>query len=47
MNTSSSKIKHGYWSFRGMGQISRLLLAYTEADWEDIQYSDQWHGKDK
>ena len=22
-------------------------MAYTEADWEDVKYSDQWHGKDK
>ena len=23
----------GYWGFRGLGQVSRLLLAYTKANW--------------
>lgn len=26
-------IKLGYWAVRGKGQVSRLLLAYTEANW--------------
>lgn len=32
------QIKLGYWKVRGRAQISRLLLAYTEADWVDVQY---------
>lgn len=42
-------IKLGYWKIRGRGQIPRLLLSYTGATWEDVQYTgpDQWFGKDK
>lgn len=31
-------IKFGYWKTRGLGQVSRLLLAYTGQDFEEIQY---------
>lgn len=27
-----NQIKFGYWGIRGQGQVSRLLLAYTETD---------------
>lgn len=45
----ADKVVHGYWGVRGAGQISRLLLAYTGAVWEDVKYTspDQWFGKDK
>lgn len=45
----AEKIKLGYWGIRGAGQVSRLLLAYTKADWENIAYADpnEWFGKDK
>ena len=45
----ADKITHGYWGIRGAGQVSRLLLAYTGAVWEDVKYTspDQWFGKDK
>ncbi len=45
----ADKVVHGYWGARGNGQISRLLLAYTGAVWEDVKYTspDQWFGKDK
>lgn len=44
-----SKVTLGYWYVRGRAQIPRLLLAYTEADWEDVQYTkpEEWFGKDK
>ena len=44
-----SKVRLGYWYVRGRGQIPRLLLAYTEADWEDVHYTkpEDWFGKDK
>jgi len=34
---------------RGRGQVPRLLLAYTGAVWQDVQYTqpDQWFGADK
>ncbi len=35
----NNKIKLGYWAIRGRGQIARLLLEYTHADWEDVQYT--------
>lgn len=43
------KITLGYWGIRGLGQVPRLLLAYTEADWEDVKYTspEDWFGKDK
>lgn len=44
-----SKVTLGYWGIRGRAQIPRLLLAYTEAQWEDVQYTkpEEWFGKDK
>jgi glutathione S-transferase len=44
-----SKITLGYWKSRGRAQVPRLLLSYTGASWEDVQYSqsEQWFGKDK
>lgn len=35
----NNKIRLGYWAIRGRGQIARLLLEYTHADWEDVQYT--------
>ncbi len=45
----ANNIKLGYWGIRGRGQILRLALAYTEAQWENVAYTDpaQWFGKDK
>jgi glutathione S-transferase len=39
---------HGYWPVRGLGQISRLLLAYSGLKWRDVIYTsgEQW-AKDK
>lgn len=36
----------GYWSLRGRGQVLRLLLAFTGADWEDKVYTgpEKWFG---
>lgn len=44
-----NKVTLGYWRIRGRGQIPRLLLAYTGAVWEDVQYTSpvQWFGGDK
>lgn len=47
-----SKVILGYWNFRGYGQVARLLLAYTEANWEDVTYdqsnrTESWHNKEK
>lgn len=45
----TDKITLGYWGIRGLGQVSRLLLAYTGAVWEDVKYisREQWFDKDK
>lgn len=45
----AEKVSIGYWQMRGRGQVPRLLLAYTGAIWEDIQYNakDQWFEGDK
>lgn len=45
----SEKIILGYWKFRGLGHLSRLLLAYTGLKWENVMYDDteQWFNKDK
>lgn len=44
-----NKVSLGYWRMRGRGQVPRLLLVYTGATWEDIQYSapEQWFGGDR
>ena len=44
-----NKIKFGYWGVRGAGQVSRHLLAYTGAQWEDVKYVTRqgWFDKDK
>jgi glutathione S-transferase len=44
-----SKVTLGYWKIRGRGQVPRLLLAYTNAIWEDVQYTapEQWFGADR
>lgn len=46
---SNNKVTLGYWRVRGRGQVPRLLLAYTGATWEDVQYTspEQWFGNDK
>ena len=45
----AQKIVFGYWYVRGVGQIGRLLLAYTGADWEDVKYNTkpEWFQKAK
>ena len=42
-------MKHGYWGIRGAGQVSRLLLAYSGLEWEDVKYVDRekWMNDDK
>jgi hypothetical protein len=35
----ADKIILGYWAIRGLGQVSRLLLAYTGSTWEDFKYT--------
>ena len=43
------KVKLGYWGIRGRGQVPRLLLAYTNALWEDVRYAapPEWFGADR
>lgn len=43
------KITLGYWKIRGLGQIPRLLAAYTGLEVENHFYTEwnQWHGEDK
>jgi hypothetical protein len=43
------KVTLGYWAIRGRGQVSRLLLAYTGAVWEDVKYTEpaQWFNGDR
>ena len=44
-----TQIVFGYWGTRGRGQVARLLLDYTGANWTDKKYTspDQWFEKDK
>ena len=30
----------GYWNIRGLGQLPRLLLAYTGIDFKEMRYTD-------
>lgn len=43
---NSDKYILGYWGIRGRGQVLRLLLAYTQLDWEDKIYAgpENWFG---
>jgi glutathione S-transferase len=47
----TEKLILGYWSLRGLGQVSRLLLTYTGANWEEVRYTqeqrEKWFEKDK
>lgn len=45
----SDKVILGYWGTRGVAQVSRLLLAYVGAVWENVKYTarEQWFEKDK
>ncbi len=36
-----NKITLAYWGFRGFGQVSRLLLAYSGLEWENKSYTDR------
>ena len=44
-----SEITLGYWGIRGLGQVPRLLLSYTKANWKSKVYADRdsWFTKDK
>ncbi len=35
----TDKVVFGYWPIRGLGQIPRLLLAYTETKWDEVKYA--------
>ena len=43
------KMRLGYWKIRGLGQLPRLLAAYTGVDLEETQYTEwnKWHGEEK
>lgn len=42
-------VKLAYWGIRGLGQVPRLLLAYSKVDFEDYHYTDseKWFQQDK
>ena len=42
-------MKLGYWAFRGAGHISRLSLAYSGLEWEDVKHVDRekWQAEEK
>lgn len=44
-----SQVTLGYWGIRGLGQVPRLLLTYTKANWKEKTYSDRnaWFNQDK
>ena len=45
----ADKIVYRYWGIRGLGQVGRLLLSYTETPWENKLYTshDDWFVNDK
>ena len=45
----SNNLSLNYWGIRGLGQVPRLLLEYTGAQWDDVIYEsrDKWFQKDK
>jgi glutathione S-transferase len=44
-----TEITLGYWNARGLAQVPRLLLTYTQAKWRDKIYTDResWFNRDK
>jgi glutathione S-transferase len=44
-----NNVKLAYWGIRGLGQIPRLLLAYSGVEFEDYHYTngEKWFGDDK
>lgn len=44
-----AQVTFGYWKVRGLGQYIRHLLAYTETDFQEVQYDnqDKWFKEDK
>jgi glutathione S-transferase len=45
----AEEIVFGYWGIRGLGQVPRLVLAYSGLNWKDVKYTerDQWFAKDR
>jgi glutathione S-transferase len=43
------RVRLAYWGIRGLGQVPRLLLAYSGVHFEDYQYAnaDHWFKEDK
>lgn len=34
-----TEVTFGYWGVRGLGQVSRLLLAYTNTPFKEVTYT--------
>lgn len=43
------KVKLAYWGVRGLAQVLRLLLSFSNVEFEDKRYTDreQWFNEDK
>ena len=43
------KVTLGYWKIRGLGQVARHLLSYTDTEFDEVQYenADKWFKEDK
>jgi hypothetical protein len=37
----AQEIVFGYWGIRGLGQVPRLLLAYSGLHWKDVKYTER------
>ena len=46
-----SQVTFGYWHVRGLGQVSRLLLSYTNTPFKEVIYRSEeyqkWFEEDK
>lgn len=40
-----TEVTFGYWGVRGLGQVSRLLLAYTNTPFKEVIYTGAEHQK--
>lgn len=48
-STNMAEVVLGYWKLRGLGQVPRLLLAYTNTPFKEVQYEnrEKWFEDDK
>lgn len=49
LQPTTSRVKLGYWPFRGKAQVIRVLLSFFGVEFEDYTYTnaEKWFKEDK